>query len=164
MARAQIALIIPLGDAPGHIPGLHPDQGLPGGGYYPDQGLPGGGEYPDQGLPGSPAYPDQGLPGRPPYVSNRPPGSWGRPEYPSHGPVRPGRPVDPSWGIEEGGPARPDQGLPPGPAHPWVPPAGEELPPPPADIADQVVLQIWNPNTQTWTVKTAPPVHPAPHG
>jgi hypothetical protein len=142
MARAQIALIIPLGDAPGHIPG------------YPDQGLPDGGNG---------YYPDQGLPGRPPHVGNRPPGSWS-PEYPSTGPVRPGRPVDPSWGIEEGGPARPDQGLPPGPAHPWVPPSGEELPPPPEDIAHEVVLAIWNPNTQAWTVKTAPPVHPAPHG
>lgn len=152
MARAQIALIIPLGDAPGHIPGLHPDQGLPGGGAYPDQGLPGGGYYPDQGLPG-----------RPPHVGNRPPGSWGG-DYPSTGPVRPGRPVDPSWGIEEGGPAHPDQGLPPGPAHPWVPPSGEELPPPPEDIAHEVVLAIWNPNTQTWTVKTAPPVQPTPHG
>ena len=152
MARAQIALIIPLGDAPGHIPGLHPDQGLPGGGYYPDQGLP-----------GSPAYPDQGLPGRPPHVGNRPPGSWGG-EYPSTGPVRPGRPVDPSWGIEEEGPAHPGHGLPPGPAHPWVPPSGEELPPPPDDIVDQVVLALWSPTQQAWTVKTAPPAHPAPHG
>jgi hypothetical protein len=171
MARAQIALIIPLGDAPGHIPG-YPDQGLPGGGAYPDQGLPGGGAYPDQGLPGAPPgywggvappYPGQGLPGRPPHVGNRPPGSWS-PEYPSTGPVRPGRPVDPSWGIEEGGPAHPDQGLPPGPAHPWVPPEGETLPPPPDDIVDQVVLAIWSPSSASWTVKTAPPVHPAPHG
>jgi hypothetical protein len=156
MARAQIALIIPLGDAPGHIPGLHPDQGLPGGGN--------GGEYPDQGLPG-----------RPPHVGNRPPGSWDRPidpgygwgggERPSTGPVRPGRPVDPSWGLEEG---HPDQGLPPTrpgvPAQPWVPPTGEELPPPPEEIADQVVLAIWNPTTSTWAVKTKPPVQPTPHG
>jgi hypothetical protein len=148
MPRAQIALIIPLGDAPGHIPG------------YPDQGLPGSPAYPDQGLPGGGYYPDQGLPGRPPHVGNRPPGSWGG-NYPSTGPVRPGRPVDPSWGIEEG---RPDQGLPPGPAHPWVPPSGEELPPPPEEIAHQVVLAIWNPTSQIWTVKTAPPVQPAPHG
>jgi hypothetical protein len=133
MARAQIALIIPLGDAPGYIPG-HPDQGLPegGNGYYPDQGLP----------------------GRPPHVGNRPPGSWNRPEYPSTGPVRPGRPVDPSWGI--------DADL--GPAHPWVPPSGEELPPPPEEIAHQVVVAVWRPEQQTWTVKTAPPVQPTPHG
>jgi hypothetical protein len=131
MARAQIALIIPLGDAPGHIPGLHPDQGLPGGGYYPDQGLP----------------------GRPPHVGNRPPGSW-PPEYPSTGPVRPGRPVDPSWGI--------DADL--GPAHPWVPPAGEELPPPPEEIAGQIVVAVWRPELGTWTVKTAPPAQPTPHG
>jgi hypothetical protein len=142
MARAQIALIIPLGDAPGYIPG-HPDQGLPGGGYYPDQGLP-----------GSPVYPDQGLPGRPPHVGNRPPGSWDRPEYPSTGPVRPGRPVDPSWGI--------DADL--GPAHPWVPPSGEELPPPPEEIAHQVVVAVWRPEQGTWTVAVAQGPHPAPHG
>jgi hypothetical protein len=152
MARAQIALIIPLGDAPGYIPG------------HPDQGLPGGPETQPPGIWPNPGYPDQGLPGRPPHVGNRPPGSW-NPEYPSTGPVRPGRPVDPSWGLEEGGP---DQGLPPTrpgvPAQPWVPPAGEELPPPPEDIAHEVVLAIWNPSTQTWTVKTKPPVQPAPHG
>lgn len=159
MPRAQIALIIPLGDAPGYIPGLHPDQGLPGGGGYPDQGLPGGGYYPDQGLPGRPPRPSHPIaPGGRPVD---PGWGWGGGEHPSTGPVRPGRPVDPSWGIEEG---RPDQGLPPGPAHPWVPPAGEELPPPPEDIVDQVVLAIWNPSAQAWTVKTAPPTQPVPHG
>jgi hypothetical protein len=162
MARAQIALIIPLGDAPGYIPGLRPDQGLPGSPNYPDQGLPPGSPgYPDQGLPGYP-----GRPGHPIAPGGRPidPGyGWGGGEYPSTGPVRPGRPVDPSWGINEG---RPDQGLPglpPGPAHPWVPPSGEELPPPPEDIADQVVLAIWNPSSASWTVKTAPPLQPTPH-
>ena len=160
MGRPFYAVIIPLGE------GGHPDQGLPGGGYYPDQGLP-----------GSPNYPDQGLPGRPPHVGNRPPGSWdrpeypsqgpvrpGRPEYPSQGPVRPGRPVDPGFGW--GGGERPDQGLPEvgdiGPAHPWVPPAGEELPPPPADIADQVVVAVWRPDEQAWKVSVAQGPHPAP--
>ena len=184
MPQPFYAVIIPLGGAPDHRPGRPVDPGYgvdEGGGHYPDQGLPGGGEGEGGG-----EYPDQGLPGRPPYVSNRPPGS-GRPPYPSQGPVRPGRPVDPgfgwgggehpgnrpprperpvdpSWGIEESGPNRPDQGLPPGPAQPWVPPSGEELPPPPEDIVDQVVLAIWNPGAQAWTVKTAPPVQPGPHG
>jgi hypothetical protein len=98
----------------------------------PDYGVPEGGR-PDQGLPGFPGAPDQGLPGwggeRP---GNRPPGSF--PGYPSTGPVRPGRPVDPGYGIEEGGtgqlpvwpvdPESPDQGLPP-----EVPPGLPELPP-----------------------------------
>jgi len=155
MARAQLALIIPLGDAPGHIPG------------YPDQGLPDGGNG---------YYPDQGLPGRPPHVGNRPPGSWSPPEYPSTGPVRPGRPIDPGYGVggerpDQGfNPAYPDQGLPPelgppvGPAHPWVPPAGEELPPPPEEIADQVVVAVWRPDEQAWKYAVANGPHPAPHG
>ena len=138
MGRPFYAVIIPLGE------GGHPDQGLPGGGYYPDQGLPGGGNG---------NYPDQGLPGRPPHVGNRPPGS--RPEYPSQGPVRPGRPVDPGFGIPELGDL--------GPAQPWVPPAGEELPPPPADIADQIVVAVWKPDEQAWKIAVAQGPHPAPH-
>ena len=171
MPRPFYAVIIPLGE------GGHPDQGLP----WP--GRPGGG-YPDQGLPGGPEtdppYPDQGLPGRPPHVGNRPPGSWDRPEYPSQGPVRPGRPVDPDYGWEGrpphvgnrppgSYPGRPDQGLPPelgvgdiGPAQPWVPPAGEELPPPPPDIADQIVVAVWRPEEQAWKVAVAQGPHPAP--
>ena len=170
MARAQIALIIPLGDAPGYIPGLRPDQGFNP--AYPDQGLPGGngGEqpehpiyhpgHPDHGLP---AYPDQGLPGgggRPPRPGNRPPGS-GAPPHPSHPIHRPGGlPVDPDYGIGEEGP---DQGLPGGPVgptHPWVPPSGEELPPPPEDIADKVVVAVWRPQEQEWTVAVGQGPHP----
>ena len=167
MPQPFYAVIIPLGA------GGHPDQGLPGGGYYPDQGLPGGPAtdppYPDQGLPGRPPYVGNRPPGsgRPPHVGNRPPGSWDRPEYPSQGPVRPGRPVDPGFGW--GGGERPDQGLPPelgvgdiGPAHPWVPPAGEELPPPPAEIADQIVVAVWKPDEQAWKVAVAQGPHPAP--
>ena len=189
MPQPFYAVIIPLGA------GGHPDQGLPGGGgYYPDQGLPGGPET-------DPPYPDQGLPGRPPHVGNRPPGSWNRPEYPSQGPVRPGRPVDPGYGwgggehpgnrppgsypgrpstgpVRPGWPTdpgygvggeRPDQGLPPelgvgdiGPAHPWVPPTGEELPPPPAEIADQIVVAVWKPDDQAWKIAVAQGPHPAP--
>lgn len=104
--------------------GVYPGQGLPGG-YpgRPDQGF--NPAYPDQGLPGGyPGRPDQGLPGRPPRPANRPPGSF--PGYPSTGPVRPGRPVDPSWGIPDAPeiwPGTPDQ-----PIH--LPPvAGLPLPP-----------------------------------
>lgn len=153
MGRPFYAVIIPLGE------GGHPDQGLPGGGYYPDQGLPGG-NYPDQGLPGGG--------GRPPHVGHpiapggRPvdPGfGWGGGERPGH-PIAPGggRPVDPDYGY---GQERPDQGLPPelgppiGPAHPWVPPEGETLPPPPEDIADQVVVAVWRPDEQAWKVAVA---------
>jgi hypothetical protein len=180
MGRPFYAVIIPLGE------GGHPDQGLPGGGYYPDQGLPGGPET-------DPPYPDQGLPGRPPHVGNRPPGSWNRPEYPSQGPVRPGRPVDPGyeWGgrpprpgnrppgswdrpehpstgpvLPDGRPIDPGYGIDAdlGPAHPWVPPAGEELPPPPAEIADQIVVAVWKPEDQQWKVAVAQGPHPAPNG
>jgi hypothetical protein len=142
MPRPFYAVIIPLGEGP-----VDPGYGVPGG--------------------GQPAYPDQGLPGRPPHVGNRPPGSWDRPEYPSQGPVRPGRPVDPGFGWSGD---RPDQGLPPelgppiGPAHPWVPPTGEELPPPPEEIADQVVLAVWRPDEQAWKIAVAQGPHPAPHG
>ena len=161
MPEPFYAVIIPLS-------GGRPDQGLP----------PVSPGYPDQGLPGGGYYPDQGLPGRPPHVGNRPPGSWDRPEYPSQGPVRPGRPVDP--GYEWGGrPVRPSHPIAPGgrpvdpswgidadlgPAHPWVPPAGEELPPPPADIADQVVVAVWRPEEQAWKVAVAQGPHPAPQG
>ena len=69
---------------------------------HPDQGLPGSPDYPDQGLPGFPEYPDQGLPGRPPR--------------PGHPLPRPPRPVDPGWGVDEGG--YPDQGLPELPGRP----------------------------------------------
>lgn len=163
MAEPFYAVIIPLSG--------RPDQGLPG----PQPQPPGfwGGvapPYPDQGLPGRPPYPSQGpvRPGRPidpgygwgggEHPGNRPPGSW--PDYPSTGPVRPGRPVDPNWGIEEILP----EGPPPAPAHPWVPPAGEELPPPPEAIADQVVLAVWRPDEQAWKVVVAQGPHPAPHG
>jgi hypothetical protein len=176
MARAQIALIIPLGDAPvGGIPG-YPDQGLPGGGNghrpdqgfnpdYPSQGGPGGGESPGQGLPGYP-----GRPGHPIAPGGRPvdPGfGWGGGEHPSQRPPHGGRPVDPGYGVGE---ERPDQGLPPelgppiGPSHPWVPPSGEELPPPPEDIADKVVVAVWRPNEQEWKVAVAEGAQPAPHG
>ena len=147
MPEPFYAVIIPLG-------GGRPDQGLPwpgrpgGGGGYPDQGLPGGPET-------DPPYPDQGLPGRPPHVGNRPPGSWSPPDYPSQGPVRPGRPIDPGFGIPELGDL--------GPAQPWVPPAGEELPPPPADIADQIVVAVWKPEEQAWKVAIAQGPHPAPN-
>jgi hypothetical protein len=180
MSRAQIALIIPLGDAP---PGLHPDQGLPGGGDghrpehpiyhpgHPDHGLP---AHPDQGLPGGGGGPDQGLPGRPPRPSHpiapggRPvdPGfGWGGGERPGNRPPRPERPTDPGYGQGEEHPDNtlpPELGPPVGPTQPWVPPSGEELPPPPEDIADKVVLAVWRPDQQEWKVVVAEGPQPAP--
>jgi hypothetical protein len=194
MTQPYLALITPLtgghpdqglpggGGSPGvptppiYHPG-HPDHGLPA---YPDQGLPGGGhggrpdhgfnpDYPDQGLPGRPGRPPapgQGLPG-----GGRPvdPGfGWGGGERPGH-PIAPGggRPVDPGWGVGE---ERPGQGLPPelgppvGPVHPWVPAEGETLPPPPEEIADQVVVAVWRPGNQAWSVAVGEGPSPAPHG
>jgi hypothetical protein len=116
----QIALIVPLGELPGLIPGA------PG---YPDQGLP---SQPPSIWPG-PGYPDQGLPGRPPHVGNRPPGSFpGFPARPGH-PIAPGgRPIDPGWGVDEGGGTAGQLPVwPVDPTHPIAPPVpGEpELPP-----------------------------------
>jgi hypothetical protein len=163
MARAQIAIIIPLGDAPGHIPG-YPDQGLPGGGQggRPDQGF--NPDYPDQGLPGGGGRPPR--PGHPIAPGGRPvdPGfGWGGGEHPSQRPPQGGRPVDPGYGVGE---ERPDQGLPPelgppvGPTHPWVPEQGETLPPPPEDIADKTVIAVWRPDEQSWKVAVAEGPHP----
>jgi hypothetical protein len=110
--------------------------------------------YSDLQIGGGPIMPGPGQPSHP----------WAPPQpgYPAH----PIQPVPPGyWGGVA--PPYPDQGLPgaqPGvPAHPWVPPAGQELPPPPEEIADQVVVALWSPAEQTWTVKTAPPVTPTPH-
>ena len=76
---------------------------------HPDQGLPGSPGAPDHGF--NPDYPDQGLPG-----GGRPGGR------PGHLPARDrwGRPVDPGFGVDEGG--YPDQGLPGGPNRPGRPP------------------------------------------
>jgi hypothetical protein len=150
-------VIIPLGE------GGHPDQGLPGGGDGRPPGIWGGGNagYPDQGLPGQPP----GVwPNPPEHPGNRPPGSYpGRPDQ-----GLPGRPPG-VWPGQR--PPRPDQGLPPelgiddiGPSHPWVPPAGEEIPPPPQEIADQVVVAVWRPDEQAWRVAVAQGPHPVPHG
>lgn len=153
-----LAMILP-------VSGGHPDNSLPpvppGGGLTPSHPIVIPGAPP--GAPGSPENPiywpiapDQGLPGRPPYPSQGPvrpgrpvdPGwGWGGGEHPSTGPVRPGRPVDPGYGIPELGDL--------GPAHPWVPPSGEALPPPPADIVDDYVVAVWNPTKQAWTVSVA---------
>jgi hypothetical protein len=113
------------------------------------------GGHPDQGLPPQPVYPDQGLPGQPP-------GIWPSPGHPAH-PIAPGGRPPGIWG---GPPSYPDQGLPPGgsvgvwpspgvPTHPWVPPAGEELPPPPEDIANSYVVAVWNPTKAEWSVSVA---------
>lgn len=125
------------------------------------------GGYPDQGLPqpqppaGGGAYPDQGLPGWQP----RP----GRPIDPGYGyPIeRPGHPIAPGGRPDQGLPGEagarpdhgyvpyPDQGLPgmPGvPTHPWVPPEGETLPPPPDEIVNEYVVAVWNPTKAEWTV------------
>jgi hypothetical protein len=139
-------------------------------GGHPDNTLPGAPVYPDQGLPGWQPHPDQGLPGRQP-----------RPPHVSH-PIAPGgRPVDPGYGIPEGGHVSPPiyiPGAPPGapgspehpiyigggpvdpgygipierPSHPWVPPSGNEIPPPPPEIANSYVKAVWNPIKEEWRI------------
>ena len=145
--------------------------------YNADLSIGGGPIYPPPGIwpsPGHPAHPI--APGTPPGIWGGPPaypdiGGPGWQPRPSH-PIAPGSPP----GIWGGPPLYPDQGLPgappgywggvapPYPTHPWVPPAGQEIPPPPEEIADQVVMALWNPTAGTWTVKTAAPVAPTPHG
>jgi hypothetical protein len=131
MSNPILCLVVPLGDGwPGY-----PSQGLPvGPGHVaPPIFHPG---HPDHGLPSVPGHPSTGpiYPGG--HPGNRPPGSG---EYPTGGPVVP--PLG-------------------GPVHPWVPPAGSEIPKPPEEIAYQVVIAIWNPATETWTVGTAPAAQP----
>jgi hypothetical protein len=100
-----------------------PESGRPDQGFNPD--------HPGQGLPGG------GYPGRPGQGPARPPWEGGG-ERPGHQPARPGggRPVDPGYGVEEGGagqlpifPLEPGQGL-PGGEHPGqgLPGAGGEHP------------------------------------
>jgi hypothetical protein len=88
-------------------------------------------------------HPDQGLPG-------------GRPPRPGQLPSRPGRPVDPDYGV---GAEHPDQGLPepppgiwppPGPSHPIVPlppeselPPGAIWPPLPEHAQGKFVVLVW---------------------
>ena len=130
-----------------------PSHPIAPGGGHPDQGLPPSPGHPDQGLPGAPGHPDQGLPPgsgviEPPITL--PPEIWppvgpGRPVDPGFGQRPP--PVDPGWGIIEGGhpghplppsPGHPDQGLPPSPGHPGnrppgsfpEHPSGQPVPPP----------------------------------
>jgi len=79
--------------------------------------------------------PDQGLP------PGQPPSIWPSPGYPAH-PIAPGGPPLGIWG-----------GIaPPVPTHPWVPPSGETLPPPPDEIANSYVAAVWNPTKQEWRV------------
>lgn len=122
--------------------------------------MPGGGGPvdPGYGRPGwSPADPGygQGHPGG--HPGNRPPGSWSG-EYPSGGPVYPGGPTDPGWGVGGVGGGHPS-------GQPIVPPqGGTDVPadeyaplPPPEDIYSQYVVSVWNPKTASWTTKSYPP-------
>jgi hypothetical protein len=109
---------------------------LPVGGGEVDNTLPGG--RPSHVAPPiyHPGHPDHGLPSVP--------------GHPSTGPIYGG-------GYPTGGPVIPPLG---GPVHPWEPPAGSEIPKPPEEIAYQVVIAVWNPATETWTVGTAPAAQP----
>ena len=117
----------------------------------------------DLSVGGGPIYPPPGSP----------PGYWGgvAPPTPTH-PVAPGGQPPGYWGGVA--PPYPDQGLPgqppgywggvapPTPTHPWVPPAGESLPPPPPEIAHNVVVAVWSPTSEQWSVRIGEPP-PAPH-
>jgi hypothetical protein len=102
-------------------------------------------------------HPDQGLPGRPPHVGNRPPGT-GFPPHVSTGPVWPGRPVDPGYGVGEG---HPDQGLPGGGHFPGNLPSE----PPPVVAPGQTLIMVRD-QFGTWYFATIPnssaPPRPGP--
>jgi hypothetical protein len=176
-----LAMILPVSGGhpdnslPGGIPGLPTHPWVPPSPGAPDQGLP----LPPGSISGSPEHPIYTPPNAPEHPIELPPGSvGGSPEHPIYFPVRPSHPIAPGggWGGEHPGnrppgswggfPARPDQGLPglpPGtPTHPWVPPAGEELPPPPADIANNYVVAVWNPTKDEWKVTVSGPATPTP--
>jgi hypothetical protein len=122
MARPTFALIIPLSGPGGGItdPGYGIEEGGPGVSppiYNPAPGFPG---HLPSVPPGFPVRPGQGLP-------------WpGLPGHPGHLPAWGGRPVDPGWGVGDGGEVNPGPGE---PGHlPWVPPGfpvrpGQGLPP-----------------------------------
>jgi hypothetical protein len=125
----------------------------------------------DLSIGGGPIYPPPGSPSHP-WVPPSPPGYWGgvAPPTPTH-PIAPGGQPPGYWGGAA--PPYPDQGLPgqppgywggvapPVPPHPWVPPAGQEIPPPPPEIAHNVVVAVWSPTSQQWSVRIGEPA-PAP--
>jgi hypothetical protein len=128
--------------------------------YHADLSIGGGPIYPGARPPGywggvAPPYPDQGLPGVPP-------GYWGgvAPPAATH-PIAPGGQPPGYWGGAA--PPYPDQGLPGGqggvPTQPIELP--EPLPPPPPEIAHQIVVAVWNPAKETWSVRVGEPA-PAP--
>jgi hypothetical protein len=80
------------------------------------------GAHPDHELPKPPTGPRPPTGGQPPRPDHTLPGELPKPEHPIFWPLPPGAPVDPDYGIPEGGagggggqPPRPDQGLPPRP-------------------------------------------------
>jgi hypothetical protein len=156
----QFALIVPLGgDAGG--PGVSPPIYHPG---HPDHGLPSAPGHPwlpghIGGRPGvsppiyHPGHPDHGLPPGGGHVS--PP--IYHPGHPDHG--LPSAPGHPSTGPVYP-PGQPDQGLPPGTPVTINPP----LPPPPGDLAQQIIIAVYKPG-EGWKAQSYPPptTAPTPH-
>ena len=116
--------------------------------YNADLSIGGGPVYPPPGYWGGVAPP---TPTHPIAPGGQPPGYWGgvAPPYPDQG--LPGQPPGYWGGV-----------APPVPTHPWVPPAGSEIPPPPPEIAHNVVVAVWSPTSQQWSVRIGEPT-PAPH-
>lgn len=149
------------------------DEGVPGAPVRPDHGF--NPDYPSQGLPPFPGRPGNRPPGSyPGRPGNRPPGSY--PGRPDTGPVRPGRPTDPDYGIEESGspeiwPIPPGGGgLPPIAGHPLPPvdpPPGTVWPPLPPIVPEGKVIALVAISGigYRYTVLTVPPPiagHPLP--
>jgi hypothetical protein len=139
--RPQIVMLIPLGDAPvdpgfgGGIPGMRPDQGLPGHERPTDPGYgrPGvGAGHPDAGLPGQGGHPGHALP-MPPVDP-----AWGTPAPP----------VDPGHGQGHPVGPRPGNELPDAPVTKPLPPTspgqpGQIYPPIHGGIPGKSLALVW---------------------
>jgi hypothetical protein len=129
-----LAFVIPLGGRGPVDPGF-------GGGF----GGWGGPVDPGYGRPiFHPGHPDHGLPSGPGHVS--PP--IHHPGHPDHG--LPSSPGHPSQGLPIS-PGHPEQGLPPGTPVTINPP----LPPPPGDLASQIVIAVYKPGVG-WKAQSYP--------
>jgi hypothetical protein len=120
----------------------------------PGFGRPGGGVDPGYGIETHP-HPDHGLPGGGGHPGNALPPSWAG--YPTTGPVFPGKPVDPGFGIPPGAvwwPVDPGFGRPVRPPHV----GGGPVPPgPPPTVKPGETLVLVRDASGAWHYAALPP-------
>ena len=146
---------------PGHLPTLPP--GRPVIPSHPIVKWPPRPVDPDWGVtpvPNPPAGQPGHLPAVPPNWPIIPAHPWipPRPTRPSHPIARPGFPVDPGWGVGEGG--TPDQGL---PENPYIPDNSLPTTPPPTVPTGSYLVLVRNPAGQwQYAVVQGTPPTPTP--